>query len=82
MDHGGYLTIKNSINNRVLTRFFFFFINEALRTARCKNSLHLSRVEYDQTMDQTAGEKRTLQFMRDGRVRLRIEREEKNIRYS
>ena len=30
-------------------------------------------------MDQTAREKRTLQFMRDGRVRLRIKREEKNI---
>ena len=30
-------------------------------------------------MDEIAREKRTLQFMRDGRVRLRIEREEKNI---
>ena len=29
-------------------------------------------------MDQTAREKRTLQFMRDGRVRLRIKHEEKN----
>ena len=33
----------------------------------------------DQTMDQTAREKRMLQFMRGGRVRLHIEREGKNI---
>ena len=60
----------------------FFFINKAHRTARCKNSTHFSRVVYDQTMDQTAREKRKLQEkrkLRDGRVRLRIELEEKNI---
>ena len=48
-------------------------------TKRCKNSTHFPRVVNDQTMDQTAREKRTLQFMRGGRVRLHIEREGKNI---
>ena len=60
--------------------FLRVYFHKALRTTRCKNSTHFHRVVYDhQTMDQTALEKGTLQFMRDGRVRLRIEREEKDI---
>ena len=52
-----------SINYRVLTRIF-----SQIRlnwTARCKNSTHFPCVVYDQTMDQTAREKRTLQCMCD-----------------
>ena len=37
----------------------------ALRTTRCKNSTHFPRVVYDQTTDEIARKKRTLQFMRD-----------------
>ena len=44
-----------------------------------KSSTHFPRVAYDQTMDQRAREKRTLQLLRDGRVRLRIERKKKSI---